>query len=102
MTPEDEKTIRLDLRGFQASSSPYPVEDRCHHINTSTDLQEKYATKRGNLTVFSLQAKLDNRAFDESQAIELNCRRKLWSKSWIFGPTLSCLLPFSSQCPERR
>lgn len=66
MTPDDEKAVRVDLRGFQASSSPYPVEDRGHHINTSTDLHDKYATKRGVLSVFPLQAKLDNRAFDES------------------------------------
>ncbi len=65
MAPEDEKTIRMDLRGFQASESPYPVEDRGHHINTSKDLREKYAAKRGSVSVFSLQAKLDNRAFDE-------------------------------------
>ncbi|MDQ7783883.1 MAG: M14/M99 family metallopeptidase [Desulfomonilaceae bacterium] len=65
MAEEDEKSVRVDLRGFQASSSPYPVEDRGHHINTAGDLQEKYAAKRGTLSVFSLQAKLGNRAFDE-------------------------------------
>ncbi len=66
MDPEDEKTVRIDLRGFQASSSPYPIEDRGHHINTSTDLQGTYATKRDSLSVYSLQAKRDNRTFDES------------------------------------
>ncbi|MFH1113983.1 MAG: M14/M99 family metallopeptidase [Pseudomonadota bacterium] len=65
LAPEDEKSVRMDLRGFQASSSPYPVEDRGHHVNTFTDLQEKYAAKRGRVSLFPLQAKLDNRAFDE-------------------------------------
>lgn len=63
---EEEKAIRLDLRGFQAVSSPYPTEDRGHHIDTAIDLQEKYGKKRGGITIFSLQAKLNNKVFGET------------------------------------
>ncbi len=63
---ESEKTMRVDLRGFQAESSPYPVEDRGHVIDTDKDLQAKYGTPRGDLTVYALQAKLNNRVFGQS------------------------------------
>jgi hypothetical protein len=66
LVPEDEKAVRIDLRGFQASSSPYPLEDRGHHINTATDLQEKYGTARGDVTLYALQASLKNNVFGES------------------------------------
>ncbi len=61
---EDEKALRVDLRGFQVQSSP--LEDRGHRINTATDLQEKYGRRRGALTVFPLQAKLNNKVIGES------------------------------------
>jgi hypothetical protein len=65
--PEDDlKSVRIDLRGFQADSSPYPQEDRGHQINTATDLQQKYATVRGSRSIFSLQAKLNKKIFGES------------------------------------
>jgi hypothetical protein len=65
--PEDDlKSVRIDLRGFQADSSPYPQEDRGHQINTATDLQQKYATVRGSRSIFSLQAKLNKKIFAES------------------------------------
>lgn len=63
---EEEKAVRLDLRGFQAASSPYPTEDRGHHIDTAVELQEKYGKKRGVVTLFPLQAKLNNKVFGES------------------------------------
>jgi hypothetical protein len=63
---EDRAGIRIDLRGFQADASPYPLEDRGHRINTATDLQEKYASLRDSKKVYSLQAKLNNRVFAES------------------------------------
>lgn len=63
---EEQKGMRIDLRGFQAPSSPYPLDDRAHHINTVTDLQDKYARPRGNTMVFPLQAKLNNKVFGES------------------------------------
>lgn len=66
LDPEYEKALRIDLRGFQAFSSPYPLEDRGHHINTATDLQQKYGSKQGKFTSFSLQAKLNNQVIDET------------------------------------
>jgi len=63
---EDRGGMRLDLRGFQADPSPYPLEDRGHKINTATDLQEKYAASHGPVKIYSLQAKLNNRVFAES------------------------------------
>ncbi len=66
---EEEKAIRVDLRGFQAVSSPYPTEDRGHHIDTATDLQEKFGNKRGAVSVFALQAKLNNKVFGESSIV---------------------------------
>jgi hypothetical protein len=64
LEPEDEKALRVDLRGFQIQSSP--LEDRGHRINTATDLQEKYARRRGSVTVFPLQAKLNSKVIGES------------------------------------
>ena len=65
--PEDDlKSMRIDLRGFQAEASPYPQEDRGHQINTATDLQQKYATTRGSRSIFPLQAKLNKKVFAES------------------------------------
>jgi len=65
--PEDDlKSVRIDLRGFQADSSPYPQEDRGHQINTATDMQQKYATVRGPQSIFPLQAKLNKKVFAES------------------------------------
>lgn len=56
---ESEEHLRIDLRGFQAESSPYPIEDRGHHIHTGKDLQTKYGRVRGDVTLFPLQAKLN-------------------------------------------
>ena len=64
LDPEDEKALRVDLRGFQVQSSP--LEDRSHRINTTTDLQEKYGRRRGSVTIFPLQAKLNNKVIGES------------------------------------
>jgi Carboxypeptidase controlling helical cell shape catalytic len=64
LEPEDEKALRVDLRGFQVQASP--LEDRGHRINTATDLQEKYGRRRGSVTVFPLQAKLNNKVIGES------------------------------------
>lgn len=58
---EGEKSLRLDLRGYQATESPYPLEDRGHHIDTAKDLQKKYATPRGNSLVYAIQAKLSRK-----------------------------------------
>lgn len=66
---EEEKAIRVDLRGFQAVSSPYPTEDRGHHIDTASDLQEKFGNKKGAVSVFALQAKLNNKVFGESSIV---------------------------------
>jgi len=60
---ERDKAMRVDLRGFQAESSPYPVEDRGHIISTEKDLRPKYGLHRGSQTLFSLEAKLNNRVF---------------------------------------
>lgn len=67
LEPEDEKAMRVDLRGFQVQSSP--LEDRGHRINTATDLQEKYGHKREAVTVFPLQAKLNNKVIGESYIV---------------------------------
>lgn len=65
----DETGVRIDLRGFQADSSSYNTEDRGHHINTATDLQEKYGRHRGRDMVFALQAKLNNKVFGEGYIV---------------------------------
>ncbi|MGO9567481.1 MAG: M14/M99 family metallopeptidase [Desulfomonilaceae bacterium] len=67
LEPEDEKALRIDLRGFQVQSSP--LEDRGHRINTATDLQEKYGRRREGNTVFPLQAKLNNKVIGESYIV---------------------------------
>jgi hypothetical protein len=64
---EDERALRMDLRGFQVQSSP--LEDRGHRINTAADLQEKYGRKRGPVTVYPLQAKLNNKVIGESYIV---------------------------------
>jgi len=66
LTEDDLKSVRIDLRGFQADSSPYPQEDRGHQINTATDLRQKYATVSGLRSIFPLQAKLNKKVFAES------------------------------------
>jgi predicted deacylase len=65
LAPEMEKRMRIDLRGFQATSSPYPVEDRGHLIRTEKDLQPKYGQPRGTATLFRLQAKLNRKVFGQ-------------------------------------
>jgi len=66
---DEERDVRIDLRGFQADSSPYNLEDRGHRINTATDLQEKYGQARGRQIVFPLQAKLNNKIFGEGYLV---------------------------------
>jgi hypothetical protein len=66
LTDDDLKSVRIDLRGFQAELSPYPQEDRGHQINTAADMQQKYATTRGSRSIFPLQAKLNRKVFAES------------------------------------
>ena len=66
LTEDDLKSMRIDLRGFQAEASPYPQEDRGHQINTATEVQQKYATTRGSRSIFPLQAKLNKKVFAES------------------------------------
>jgi hypothetical protein len=61
---EDVRAVRIDLRGFQASASPYPLEDRGHHINTA-ELQEKYGKRSGDSVLYALQAKFRNKVFAE-------------------------------------
>jgi Carboxypeptidase controlling helical cell shape catalytic len=63
----ETRALRIDLRGFQVQSSP--LEDRGRHINTTTDLQEKYGRRRGSATVFPLQAKLNNKVIGESYIV---------------------------------
>ncbi len=65
LSEEDEKGMRIDLRGFQAKSSPYPVEDRGHLIHTDRDLQDTYGQVRGPVTFFMLQAKLNRKVFGQ-------------------------------------
>ncbi|MFC1834422.1 M14/M99 family metallopeptidase [Thermodesulfobacteriota bacterium] len=60
-----QTALRIDLRGFQASDTPYPTEDRGHIIDTDRDLQRKYAHKRGLDLVFPLQAKLSKKVIDQ-------------------------------------
>jgi len=66
LSHEGEKGMKIDLRGFQAETAPYPGEDRGYRINTASDLQPKYATLRGSTLVFPLQAKLNNKVFAEA------------------------------------
>ncbi len=63
---EQEKAMRVDLRGFQAVSSPYPVEDRGHIIDTAKELRPKHARPRGDLMIYSLEAKLNRKVFGRS------------------------------------
>lgn len=61
----DEKAMRIDLRGFQAESSGYPIEDRGHVIDTDKDLQVKYGHRRGDAVVYPLQAKLHKKVLGQ-------------------------------------
>jgi hypothetical protein len=63
---DDEKLIKLDLRGFQAEESPYPKDDRGHQIKTATDLQIKYGRQGEGCVLYALQAKLNSRIIAES------------------------------------
>ena len=63
--PQGEHGMRVDLRGFQAASSPYPTEDRGHHINTAENLQTKYGKRMGDSVAYALQAKIRNKVFGE-------------------------------------
>jgi hypothetical protein len=65
LNKEDEKLMRVDLRGFQAEASPYPLEDRGHLIRTDIDLQPKYGTVQGGAGIFPLQAKLNGKVFGQ-------------------------------------
>ena len=66
LSEEDLKSVRIHLRGFREDSSGYPQEAREDPIDTGLDLQDQYARKRGALSVFPLQAKLNNQIFGES------------------------------------
>jgi hypothetical protein len=69
LDPEDDKSVRIDLRGFQSENSAYPLEDRGHRIDTAVDLQEKYARSRGGSLVYPLQARVNNKIFGESYIV---------------------------------
>ena len=65
LSHDREKAMKIDLRGFQAEG-PYSGEDRGHQINTISDLQTQYATLRGPIAIFPLQAKLNSKVFAEA------------------------------------
>ncbi len=65
LDPDTEKQLRIDLRGFQAEASPYPIEDRGHHINTGKDLLPDYGRVQGEATIFPLQAKLNKQVIGQ-------------------------------------
>jgi IMP cyclohydrolase len=69
LAPEDDKSVRIDLRGFQAENSAFPLEDRGHRIDSAVDLQEKYGRRRGASVVYPLQARLYNKVFGESYIV---------------------------------
>ncbi len=92
LDPEQEKDMRIDLRGFQSSASPYPVEDRGHVINSGRDLQTKYGTRRPGAIVYPLEAKLDKKVFGrcslaviESQ-LEYVVLRGSWGGTFVAFP----------------
>lgn len=62
---DSQKDLRIDLRGFQAAKSAYPLEDRGHRIDTAKDLQEKYGFVRDGETLFAVQAKLGRKVFGQ-------------------------------------
>ncbi|MGO9571884.1 MAG: M14/M99 family metallopeptidase [Desulfomonilaceae bacterium] len=65
--PEEHlKSVKMNLLGFQANPSPYPQDARGHRINTARDLQQKDAKASGSRSIFSLQAKWNNRVLAES------------------------------------
>ncbi len=66
LSPERERAMKIDLRGFQAESLPYTGEDRGQPINTISDFQPQYARNRGTSQIYPLQAKLDNKVFAEA------------------------------------
>ncbi len=66
LSPEREKVMKIDLRGFQADSGSYTGEDRRQPINTASDLQPQYGRRRGTSQIYPLQAKLDNKVFAEA------------------------------------
>jgi hypothetical protein len=63
---EDERRMKIDLRGFQMEASSDPQEDRGHCIDTAVDLQPKYARQEADMLVFPLQAKLGRTIIAES------------------------------------
>jgi hypothetical protein len=69
LPPHARKRLRIDLRGFQAVDSPYPYEDRGHHIDTIKDLQKKYGSVRGDSIVYAIQAKLSKRVLAASYIV---------------------------------
>jgi hypothetical protein len=66
LSPEREKAMKIDLRGFQAVSLPYTGEDRGTLVDTRSDLQPQYARIRGTSQLYPLQAKLDNKVIAEA------------------------------------
>ncbi len=65
--PEEHlKSVKINLLGFQANQSPYPQEARGYRINTARDLQQKDGKASGSRSIFSLQAKWNNRVLAES------------------------------------
>jgi hypothetical protein len=52
LSEQDEKAIRIDLRGYQPPGVSYPADDRHYLICTDRDLQPKYALPRGPLTLY--------------------------------------------------
>ncbi len=65
--PEEHlKSVKISLLGFEANQSPCPQEARGHRIDTARDLQQKDAKASGSRSIFSLQAKWNNRVIAES------------------------------------
>ena len=65
--PEEHlKSVKINLLGFQANQSSCPQEARGHRINTARDLQQKDAEASSSRSIFSLQAKWNNRVIAES------------------------------------
>ncbi|MFH0821853.1 MAG: M14/M99 family metallopeptidase [Pseudomonadota bacterium] len=66
---EEERHMRLDLRGFQADGTGYPVEDRAHLIQTDRELRPEYGRPRGKATVYPLLAKLHKKVFGQCDIV---------------------------------
>ena len=62
---EDDRAIKVDLRGFRAESSPDPNDDRGHCIDTSLDMQQKFGRADRDTTVFALQVKSNRKVIGE-------------------------------------